>query len=205
MKTTKMLLKTVLFKLNYLTNTFLHTHRNVLSTMRKSQIISSYSDVLADIVLSSENYSNLFIDVKKALQKLSDVNNFIVNPFILAKYKNAVANISKEVNDGDELQKFLLTILKRRYVFLLPEIIKNVEAKLQDKINSVKVCVYSRNQLSLELKKSVESEINKQLGNVDIEYKISRNIPDESIDFISNGNICSLNLKELSNKFLDVF
>ena len=54
------------------------------------------------------------------------------------------------------------------------------------------------------LKTNVEDEIRKQIGNADIEYKINRNISGNRIDFVANGNICSINLQELSSKLLQI-
>ena len=91
------------------------------------------------------------------------------------------------------------------YIFLLPEIVKSVKAKLKNELNQAEFCVYSCKELSDDVKKNIQNTINSQIGNSEIEFKINKNITDDSIDFISNGKICSLNLQKFLKNFISGF
>lgn len=183
---------------------FVFPNMHMFSTFDKGQITRSYAKVLVDILLSSPNCITDFENLQQAFSKLENLTNFTIHPLIVKEYKKAINKSSSEVDTSSELQQFLLTIFKRRYGFLLGDIIENTKAKLQNKLNKVKVLVYSCKELSSILKTNVEDEIRKQIGNADIEYKINKNISDNRIDFVANGNICSINLRELSGKLLQV-
>lgn len=174
----------------------------MLTAEKKRQIVNSYSKVLIDILTSSSDCVNDFNECKTAFALLSDKCDLNINPLETREYKHSLTEIEDKINITSEIQKFLFTILKRRYGFLLKEIIDNVENDMQDKLNRKKVVVLSQNELSNHLKSVIEKEIIRQVSNVVIEYKINKGIAKDSIDFLSNGNISSVNLKELMKKYL---
>ena len=176
----------------------------MMSVFHRNQIVSSYAKVLTDILLASNDFETDFNNLQQAVLKFNNVNNLNINPLVVKEYKKAIKKSSMEAEKDSLLQQFLLTIFERRYGFLLNDIIEYTKAKLQNKLNKVKVLVYSCKELSSILKTNVEDEIRKQIGNADIEYKINRNISSNRIDFVANGNICSINLQELSSKLLQI-
>ena len=177
----------------------------MLTATQKNQIINTYAKALTDILMSSSNCNSEFEDLQKVSNELKTVNNLIVTPDILKSYKNIICKISSETDKNSSIQCFLLTILKRRYGFLLPEIVKSVKAKLKNELNQAEFCVYSCKELSDDVKKNIQNTINSQIGNSEIEFKINKNITDDSIDFISNGKICSLNLQKFLKNFISGF
>lgn len=176
----------------------------MMSVFHRNQIVSSYAKVLTDILLASNDFETDFNNLQQAVLKFNNVNNLNINPLVVKEYKKAIKKSSMEAEKDNLLQQFFLTVFERRYGFLLNDIIEYTKAKLQNKLNKVKVLVYSCKELSSILKTNVEDEIRKQIGNADIEYKINRNISSNRIDFVANGNICSINLQELSGKLLQV-
>ena len=175
-----------------------------MSIVHRSQIISSYAKVLSDILLASNDFETDFNILQQAVLKFNNVNNLNINPLVVKEYKKAIKKSSLEAEKDSLLQQFFLTVFERRYGFLLNDIVEYTKAKLQNKLNKVKVLVYSCKELSSILKTNVEDEIRKQIGNADVEYKINRNISNDRIDFVANGNICSINLQELSGKLLQI-
>ena len=165
----------------------------MLTFSRKKQIINSYSSVLSNIIFD-ENVNT------EELQKIIDFfkNNIVlndINPISLKKYKSTVSNIEKNVDKDNKIQQFLLNILKRRYCFLLQDIMDYAKIKLQNKKNKTKkICIRSGKELSTELKKNIEETIKNQIGENNVEYKIDKNLEKNSIDFVSNNNICSISL-----------
>ena len=176
----------------------------MMSVFHRNQIVSSYAKVLTDILLASNDFETDFNNLQQAVLKFNNVNNLNINPLVVKEYKKAIKKSSMEAEKDSLLQQFFLTVFERRYGFLLNDIIEYTKAKLQNKLNKVKVLVYSCKELSSILKTNVEDEIRKQIGNADIEYKINRNISGNRIDFVANGNICSINLQELSSKLLQI-
>ena len=175
-----------------------------MSIVHRSQIISAYAKVLSDILLASNDFETDFNILQQAVLKFNNVNNLNINPLVVKEYKKAIKKSSLEAEKDSLLQQFFLTVFERRYGFLLNDIVEYTKAKLQNKLNKVKVLVYSCKELSSILKTNVEDEIRKQIGNADVEYKINRNISNDRIDFVANGNICSINLQELSGKLLQI-
>lgn len=164
----------------------------MLTTTQKRQIINSYSSVLSDII-SDKDYNKLN-DLQKAFSFLKTDNYIDISPSELRKYKSAINNISSKIEKNDAIQQFLLTILKHRYSSLLNDIIEGAKIKLQKKTHKAKIYVRSSEKLSENLKNNIEKTIKNQIGENDIVYEIDKNISKDSIDFISNGNICSLDL-----------
>ena len=175
-----------------------------MSAFHRSQIVSSYAKVLRDILLASNDFETDFNNLQQAVLKFNNVNDLNISPLVVKEYKKAIKKSSLEAEKDSLLQQFFLTVFERRYGFLLNDIVEYTKAKLQNKLNKVKVLVYSCKELSSVLKINVENEIRKQIGNADVEYKINKNISDNRIDFVANGNICSINLQELSGKLLQV-
>ncbi len=166
----------------------------MLSPIKKRQIIASYSNVLADVFLKDNYYDNLaeLKNISTFLKKNNSNGSF--TPEELRKYKTMVNDILSKSDKNNEIQQFLMTILKRRYGFLLSDIIENTEIKLQNKLQKTKFCIRTSEEISDKLKKNIENTISKQIEKSEIKYEIDRNIKKDNIDFISNGNVCSLNL-----------
>ena len=177
----------------------------MLTTAQKSQIVNSYAKALVGILTSSSNCNSEFENLQKSVNELKTVDNLIVTPDMLKDYKNIMYRISSETDKNSSIQCFLLTVLKRRYGFLLPEIVKNAKAKLKNELNQTEFCVYSGKELPDEVKKNIQDTVNSQIGNSKIEFKINKNITDNSIDFVSNGKICSLNLQKFLKNFISGF
>lgn len=173
--------------------------------MQKNQIVSSYAKTLVEILTSSNNCNSEFKDLQKASNELKTVDNLIVTPDILRSYKDIIRKISSETNENSSIQCFLLTILKRRYGFLLPEIVKNAKEKLKNRLNQTEFCIYSGKELPDDVRKKIQDIINGQIENSEVEFKINKNITDDSIDFVSNGKICSLNLQKFLKNFISGF
>ena len=119
-----------------------------MSAFHRSQIVSSYAKVLRDILLSSNDFETDFNNLQQAVLKFNNVNNLNVSPLIIKEYKQAIKKSSLEAEKDSLLQQFFLTVFERRYGFLLNDIIECTKAKLQNKLNKVRVLVYSCKELS---------------------------------------------------------
>jgi len=172
----------------------------MMAVARRRQIVNSYSKVLADILICSENKESFFQELYNFVDKI-DNQSFSVNPLIYNKYRNAIKDITCSFNITNEVQKFVLLILKRHYGCLLGEIIEQTKQLLNNKLHRTEVFVLSKNELSAQMKQKIEKEISNQIDNVEIEYKIDTSIKENCINFMSNGNICCLDLKKISEKF----
>ena len=167
----------------------------MISISQKGKIISSYSNVLADI-LKSNNYTiEDFHSLKDVILSI-DRKAFEVNPFNVNKYGEFLLNSKQSVNTTDEVGKFIFFLLSRRYGELLIDIINVTEEKMKEKYGICNITICSNNGLEDSVKKKIEKEISSKISNKNIKfiYKIDRNISDGNIDIISNEKICSLNL-----------
>lgn len=164
---------------------------------QKGKIISSYSNVLVNI-LKSYNYTlEDFYSLKNIILSI-DRKAFEVNPFNVNKYKEFLLNSKKSINTTDEVGKFIFFLLSRRYGELLVDIINITEEKMKDKYGICNITICNNDNLEDSVKKKIEKEISLKISNKNVKfiYKIDRNISDGNIDIISNEKICSLNLNK---------
>ena len=85
----------------------------MISISQKGKIISSYSNVLVNI-LKSYNYTlEDFYSLKNIILSI-DRKAFEVNPFNVNKYKEFLLNSKKSINTTDEVGKFIFFLFKRK-------------------------------------------------------------------------------------------
>ena len=175
----------------------------MIGAIQKSRIVNSYSHVLLSIILEQKDYQNILSELKNVFSDCEISKN--ITPIELKEYKKVISNLFKNVDKNDELQKFIYTILSRRYGFLMNDIINTTKSLLQDKLNLKIIKVVSRFGLNKEIKDNIENTIKIQIGNdVKIIYEIDKKMDDNEIEFISKDYVYKLNLLSFANDVLKI-
>ena len=175
----------------------------MIGAIQKSRIVNSYSHVLLSIILEQKDYQNTLNDLKNVFSDRKISKN--ITPIELKEYKKVLNNLFKNVDKEDTLQKFIYTILSRRYGFLMNDIIYKTEKLLQDKLSLKIVKVVSQFEINKEMKDNIENTIKTQIGNdAKIIYEIDRKIDDNEIEFISKDFVYRLNLLSFTNDVLSI-
>ena len=176
----------------------------VMQAHKKNQIVNSYSRALMEILLKDKDCAGKINELQDAVCALKEINKLEINPLIINDYNKAIEKISLNLDAHNDIQQFLLNIFRRRYGFLLEDVLQNIKEKMQTILNKKQILIMTYNTLSSERCKEVENIIQKQIGDAEFTYKINKNISKDGIDIISNGNICSIDLSRLTKKFLVV-
>ena len=173
----------------------------MLNASQKNRIVNSYARILADILNNDEK--NDLLSALKEMIKDIDMSKFNINPIILQKYKIVIDTVNKAIDTKDNLQKFLSTILTRRYGYLLPDMLEVVERKMLKK-RKKKIDVFSIEKLSNDICKDISEAVSReQTDNIEIVYHIDKSMKKGNIKFVANGNVCILSINNSLKKILD--
>ena len=179
----------------------------MLKEIQKNKIVASYSKVLTALVQKQQREPEKMVEeIESAIHGLGDIAKNEVSPLNYSAYKKAICAVNKtrdDNTDDNEIIKFLLFVLQRRYGFLLPNILEKTKHELQNKNGITKVDVYSKTYLNDKMKDNIKQVIEAQIENAKISFKNNSNISTNSIEFVANGKICVLNLQQITNKILN--
>lgn len=177
----------------------------MISSSIRNKIVNSYSLVLEDILNSSDNKLEQINKIYDLTKNISDFDNFVVSPIELKQYKKVVDNIKKEIEKGNEIELFFERILERRYLFLLNSIIENTKKRIERKQSINVLNVFSLEQLDENLKKEIKNIISSKVkDNFEVVFNTRKDIKKDTIDFVVNEKICSIDLNQLVSKYFDV-
>ena len=177
----------------------------MISSSVRNKIVNSYSLVLEDILNSSDNKLEQINKIYDLTKNISDFDNFVVSPIELKQYKKVVDNIKKEIEKGNEIELFFERILERRYLFLLNSIIENTKKRIERKQSINVLNVFSLEQLDENLKKEIKNIISSKVkDNFEVVFNTRKDIKKDTIDFVVNEKICSIDLNKLVSKYFEV-
>ena len=168
----------------------------MMSVSQREKIVRSYSKVLTDIILGHQDAKQYLLEVKNIFNEIT-MNKLCANPMNVEVYRNLLGNIKQNINDDDELQKFIFLVLKRKYAVLINEIVSKTEYLVNKRLSTSNIVVNSRNELSNDVKQHIGEIITKNCNGtqVNIRYKTNVNMQENDIEIISNGKICVLDVK----------
>ena len=173
----------------------------MISLSKKNSIINSYARTISEIILLNNNIEE-FKKVKQFVDNF-DTEKLNISPVLSIEYNKKIKNILTNIDKDSLFQKAIFYLLDRKYGFLLKDIFDATYKKLQKVNRNKQISVLSRNEINENEKKNICNLIKKQLGeNVDVDFKTKNNIESDSIEFIANNNICTINIKNLLIKEL---
>ena len=176
----------------------------MLNATAKNKIVNSYALVLMDILSDNKDALNILNSLNDSIKKDVKFANFVVNPDVLQQYNKILGDLNKSFDKKDELCSFINQIAKRRYLMFLGDIIEKTKDNMKNVFKNKKVIVYSCAELCNDVKGFINNVIKEKIGDVEIEYDIRKNVKANTVDFVSDGQICSIDLNKISNTFLKV-
>ncbi len=174
----------------------------MLNSSQRNRIVSSYAHTLADIIGNKSDDASCISLLKKIVNDI-DMSKFCIKPTMFRKYKSTMSAIRVTIDEKDDIQKFLLMLLSRRYGHLLPDILDVAESKLL-KEKKKKINVFSNAKLSDSTTKEINSMIRSQIGDAEIVHCIDKTMKKGDIKFIANGNVCTISIDNILKKILNV-
>lgn len=176
----------------------------MMSIVQKEKIINSYSRVLIEIIEECNVSFEDFCILKSAFLEINKNNIININPLTIKKYKELVMNIKSNVNFQDKMQNFIFSLISRKYINLIKDIFLSAEKQLKGVFSICNVMVYSKNELSSQIKQKIEENIrnNSIFRTTNIVYNISNSINSDNIEIISNGKICVLSIEQYIKSLL---
>jgi len=176
----------------------------MLSLTDRARIVNSYSTVLTGILSSRADFEEVLNGLKTcaANDKFSDLH---VSPANVKEYRKLLKEMLTNIDVGDALQKFVFTLLSRRYLNLLGEIVSATEHKMRKQLKRNTITVLSGKELDKSVKDEIANVIEKKVGkgNNTI-YKQDARVQGDTIELRANGNVCVLNIMQLVRNVFDV-
>ena len=176
----------------------------MLSLADRARIVNSYSTVLTGILSSRADFE----EVLNGLKTCARDNNFSsmhVSPANVKEYRKLLKEMLINIDVGDTLQKFIFTLLSRRYLNLLGEIVAATEHKMRKQLKRNTITVLSGNELDKSVKDEIAGVIEKKIGKWNnIIYKQDVRVRGDTIELRANGNVCVLNIMQLVRNVFDV-
>ena len=176
----------------------------MLSLTDRARIVNSYSTVLTGILSSRADFE----EVLNGLKTCARDNNFSsmhVSPANVKEYRKLLKEMLINIDVGDTLQKFIFTLLSRRYLNLLGEIVAATEHKMRKQLKRNTITVLSGNELDKSVKDEIAGVIEKKIGKWNnIIYKQDVRVRGDTIELRANGNVCVLNIMQLVRNVFDV-
>ena len=180
----------------------------MLDLSKRKSIVKSYSNVLASVLktFSKDDISKIFFSFKEKICDVQNLQNLTINPCNVAEYKKFISGLQLSVDTDDDLQRFLYVLLRRRYLHLLPQILKKTEDLMKKDLSLCKLVVSSKTELSNSIKQDIENMVKKSstAKNIDINYCIKDNLDENSIELSSSGKICVINIDNIINEVLRI-
>ena len=169
----------------------------MLSLTDRARIVNSYSTVLTGVLSSRADFEEVLNGLKTCARddKFSDLH---VSPANVKEYRKLLKEMLTNIDVGDALQKFVFTLLSRRYLNLLGEIVSATEHKMRKQLKYNTITVLSNKELGKSVKEEIARIIEKQTSKKsNIIYKQDARVQGETIELRANGNVCVLNIMQL--------
>ena len=176
----------------------------MLSLTDKARIVNSYSTVLTDILSSRTDFEEVLNGLKACAA--NDIFNYLhVSPANVKEYRKLLKEMLSHIDVGDILQKFVFTLLSRRYLNLFGEIVSATEHKMRKQLKRNTITVLSSKELSMAVKDEIAGVVEKKVGKGNnIIYRIDARVYGDTIELRANGNVCVLNIMQLVQNVFDV-
>lgn len=172
-----------------------------MSLSKRNDIINSYSNVLVEILSNDNNKEEILVEIKEKLLK-SGITKLSVNPVNVREY-NKIGELLKQKVGNDELQKFFYTIFKRRFCFLLEDIVLEAEKKLSKELNYSNVYVFSKNELNDIMKQNILKIVSENSKKkVNVIYDTNASLGTDDIEIRTNNKICVINTQSIIKQIL---
>ncbi|MBQ7536687.1 MAG: F0F1 ATP synthase subunit delta [Rickettsiales bacterium] len=176
----------------------------MLSLTDKARIVNSYSTVLEGILSSRADFEEILDGLKNCAAN-DKFNDLRVSPANVKEYRKLLKEMLINIDVGDTLQKFIFTLLSRRYLNLLCEIVAATEHKMRKQLKRNTITVLSGNELDKSVKDEIAGVIEKKIGKGNnIIYKQDARVQGDTIELRANGNVCVLNIMQLVRNVFDV-
>ena len=176
----------------------------MLSLTDRARIVNSYSTVLTDILSARADFEEV-LDGLKTCAANDKFNNLHVSPANAKEYRKLLKEMLTTIDVGDALQKFVFTLLSRRYLNLLYEIVSATEHKMRKQLKRNTIIVLSGKELNDLVRDEIANVIEKKVGKVNnIIYKQDARVQGDTIELRANGNVCILNIMQLVRNVFDV-
>ena len=176
----------------------------MLSLTDRARIVNSYSTVLTDILSARADFEEV-LDGLKTCAANDKFNNLHVSPANAKEYRKLLKEMLTTIDVGDALQKFVFTLLSRRYLNLLGEIVSATEHKMRKQLKRNTIIVLSGKELNDLVRDEIANVIEKKVGKVNnIIYKQDARVQGDTIELRANGNVCILNIMQLVRNVFDV-
>ncbi|MBR1429269.1 MAG: F0F1 ATP synthase subunit delta [Rickettsiales bacterium] len=176
----------------------------MLSLTDRARIVNSYSTVLTDILSSRTDFEEVLNGLKACAA--NDIFNCLhVSPANVKEYRKLLKEMLSHIDVGDTLQKFIFTLLSRRYLNLFGEIVSATEHKMRKQLKRNTITVLSSKELSRAVKDEIAGVVEKKVGKGNnIIYRIDARVHGDTIELRANGNVCVLNIMQLVQNVFDV-
>ena len=176
----------------------------MLSLTDRARIVNSYSTVLEDILSSRADFEDILDGLKNCAAN-DKFNDLRVSPANVKEYRKLLKEMLINIDVGDTLQKFVFTLLSRRYLNLLGEIVAATEHKMRIQLKRNTIIVLSNKDLDDAVKDKIANVIEKKVGKGNnIIYKQDARVQGDTIELRANGNVCVLNIMQLVRNVFDV-
>lgn len=176
----------------------------MLSLTDRARIVNSYSNVLAGILSSRADFGEVLNGLKKCVAD-DKFSGLYISPANVKEYRKLLKEMLLNIDVGDALQKFIFTLLSRRYLNLLSEIVTATEHKMRKQLKYNTITVLSNNELDKSVKEEIARIIEKQTSKKsNIIYKQDVRVRGDTIELRANGNVCVLNIMQLVRNVFDV-
>ena len=176
----------------------------MLSLTDRARIVNSYSTVLTDILSARADFEEV-LDGLKTCAHNNNFSSMHVSPVNVKEYRKLLKEMLTTIDVGDALQKFVFTLLSRRYLNLLYEIVSATEHKMRKQLKRNTIIVLSGKELNDLVRDEIANVIEKKVGKVNnIIYKQDARVQGDTIELRANGNVCVLNIMQLVRNVFDV-
>ncbi|GEM_PF-2771948 len=176
----------------------------MLSLTDRARIVNSYSTVLEGILSSRADFEDILDGLKNCAAN-DKFNDLRVSPANVKEYRKLLKEMLINIDVGDTLQKFIFTLLSRRYLNLLGEIVAATEHKMRKQLKRNTITVLSNKELDNSVKEEIAGVIEKKIGKGNnIIYKQDARVHGDTIELRANGNVCVLNIMQLVRNVFDV-
>ena len=166
--------------------------------------MNSYSTVLEGILSSRADFEDILDGLKNCAAN-DKFNDLRVSPANVKEYRKLLKEMLINIDVGDTLQKFIFTLLSRRYLNLLGEIVAATEHKMRKQLKRNTITVLSNKELDNSVKEEIAGVIEKKIGKGNnIIYKQDARVHGDTIELRANGNVCVLNIMQLVRNVFDV-
>lgn len=134
-------------------------------------VASRYARALADIVMApgapvtAASASEQLGHFQSALESSDELRNVLLSPAVAPARKRAViTKLALQFGIAPVVRNFLLVVIDRRRIALLPEILEALQAQIDERMGIVRAQVESASELSGGQRAALEAELSRLSG-----------------------------------------